>query len=342
MILEIVEMPEKVLSDGHICKFPSAFNPAKVVIQRKDYDILSAEDYEGFVKINLDPKAGITPSGMSAYIYAADSADPILANVLLDGVFNVFYEEDVDGKVETIILPEEVWDAKYLDISVGYIVVSTTDKQDLLISGSVSSEALPPRRVSFSVGGLAYIYINSIVKDYFSKRLETDDYFCIGQALAIALKMSVDIATPDYPEGVEVEIEQDYGLTPVKSVRQLGSNIILSDYAVYLRMAVSFIVTDEDTSLAIEGALVSIAGQSGLTDASGTIRFTEIDPGSYTYVVSKTGYDTKSQAVTISKSVTYNVELTPETVGTTYPRTYDGTNLRKHTDNDDDVRIYRE
>ncbi len=68
-------------------------------------------------------------------------------------------------------------------------------------------------------------------------------------------------------------------------------------------------VRDASNSHFIENALVKIAGKSDLTDIVGSVWIDYIPAGSYSCNVSKTGYQSHSETVTITASQTTNREI---------------------------------
>ncbi|MEN6431058.1 MAG: discoidin domain-containing protein, partial [Coriobacteriales bacterium] len=77
-------------------------------------------------------------------------------------------------------------------------------------------------------------------------------------------------------------------------------------------------VTDSATGAAVSGATVSVAGKTATTASDGAYAISGIAGGTYTMTVSKTGYTTWSQPVTITNGVTLtqNVALVAGTGGT--------------------------
>ena len=73
-------------------------------------------------------------------------------------------------------------------------------------------------------------------------------------------------------------------------------------------------VRDAETNALLSGATVSGAGKSGTTGSAGYVKFASIALGTYTFTASKSGYNSNSGSVSISKSTTSNsvtIYLTP-------------------------------
>lgn len=236
MELDIIERPEKTLTDGHIHKFSAASNPVKVVVQRKDNTVVSAEPKawgeETVVEVEFVFPTRILPTANKSYVYATDSN----GNVLLDDVYDVYpiysvlYGNTVCYRVRLINV---LWDEKYTDISDGFVTLFTKEKQDVAVSGFVQADephVFQPQRFSFNEYGRAEIYLNAIVKQFFSNRLNIDDtIYCVGQSLGVELNMVTRISFYT----LEASIPLDYGLQIVNSVRQLGETKYMEDYAIY-------------------------------------------------------------------------------------------------------------
>ncbi len=73
-----------------------------------------------------------------------------------------------------------------------------------------------------------------------------------------------------------------------------------------------FTVTDASTSNAINGATVSVTGETNQsTNSSGNCTFSGLADGTYSYTVSATGYDAVSSSFTVSGSnIAVNVQMT--------------------------------
>ncbi len=79
------------------------------------------------------------------------------------------------------------------------------------------------------------------------------------------------------------------------------------------KSSVMGIITDEDTKLPIEGAVISVGTHSATSDSSGNYKIRHINPGNYNVTVFKTGYEmlTDSMQIPSNAIVNYDIPLTP-------------------------------
>lgn len=72
-------------------------------------------------------------------------------------------------------------------------------------------------------------------------------------------------------------------------------------------------ITDENTGLPIEGALISVGTHTATTDSSGNYKIRHISPGHYDVSVVKTGYEIFTDSINIPSGafVNYDIPLTP-------------------------------
>ena len=73
---------------------------------------------------------------------------------------------------------------------------------------------------------------------------------------------------------------------------------------------VTFLVSDSQTNLTLDGAQVDFGTQTGLTDSSGTVVFNS-NPGNFSFNVSLSGYDPETGTEDVAGDVTINVSLDP-------------------------------
>jgi len=73
---------------------------------------------------------------------------------------------------------------------------------------------------------------------------------------------------------------------------------------------VTFVISDSLTSGMLTGANVNFGSQNGLTDSAGKVIFTS-NPGNYNWIVSLSGYDSKTGTTDITADITINVNLNP-------------------------------
>ena len=330
MILEIVEKPEKVLSDGHIHKFPSAYNPAKFVVQRKDYIVTYAEpvtiDGEQVTRlyVEADPEA-LWPSAGYVYAHGAEGE-----TIKIDKRSNIYpYYTAIDGEqvITSIGLLDVPWENDYYNINLGHLVSGTTDKQDLIVTGFVrdnENNVFTPRRYSFDLAGQAHVYINAIVQDYFAKRLNVKDMLCVGQTLGVEITFTTD--NPNTEEQVSDKFDIDYGLIVTKSVKQLGQSKYMDEHALYLEPEtglydISFRCRDSNYNW-ISFISVSITKdgdtRTGGSGSDGRVTFLDTEPGTYVFNITHPDYKERTGTISVNKDDDFIFTLIEKTYDLTF------------------------
>lgn len=117
--------------------------------------------------------------------------------------------------------------------------------------------------------------------------------------------------------GETVSFAFDHGIDATNSADACGLTVEITPLSNV--SLVQGIVVDANTSVALEGAEITIGDDTAVTKANGTYLLVT-DPGTHTMTVTMGGYDTYTTTVTIieNETTTENVALTPKTVFTTY------------------------
>ena len=89
---------------------------------------------------------------------------------------------------------------------------------------------------------------------------------------------------------------------------------------------ITFVVTEADGTTPIENAEVTFYYSTQNTAASGEIDFDYILPGTYTWTVSKTAYETETGEITVTQNETVEVSLNIATYSVTFIVTTENTN----------------
>ena len=89
---------------------------------------------------------------------------------------------------------------------------------------------------------------------------------------------------------------------------------------------ITFVVTESDETTPIEDAEVTFYSTTQNTNASGEIDFDYILPGTYTWTVSKAGYETETGEITVTQNETVEVSLNIATYSVTFIVTDESSN----------------
>lgn len=211
MSLVITRYPSTT-DNGNVCKHSRAGNPMYFEVSRRDYAIVSIQQQAGYYQFNL---ASTTMFALNETVYYKTNAG--------SGTGVIF---DIGATYIAIL-------AGYNPSSTsGYINKLSNTKREVEVTGVITSNGITDyyfnaRRFSYDSKGVAKVYMNNILKDYFAK---VYDVQASGNALVVGACFHLDIGFEDVTDSSTAYVSKYYG---VKAVGQLGDDNRMIEHEVY-------------------------------------------------------------------------------------------------------------
>jgi hypothetical protein len=181
-------------------------------VSRQDYAIVSIQQQAGYYQFNL---ASTTMFALNETVYYKTNAG--------NGTGVIF---DIGATYIAIL-------AGYNPASTsGFINKLSNTKREVEVTGVITSNGITDyyfnaRRFSYDSTGVAKVYMNNILKDYFAK---VYDVQASGNALVVGACFHLDIGFEDVTDSSTAYVSKYYG---VKAVGQLGDDNRMIEHEVY-------------------------------------------------------------------------------------------------------------
>ncbi len=233
--MEILNLPQTTLADGHICKFSfsgSQKNTLFVDVGRKDYTITGSNAQTivttDFLLLDITEDLSDLAVGDEVFVFAVDENEV----VEFEQTATILQVNTVD---DYIVLNIEV-PGGYNLTKGGYVNTISDLKREVEMTGKVCGDSTTvfavdfiKRRFSFNKFGVVRCYLNAILDDFYAKRYDFSfqDFFVRFGAVMFEITFT-DLDTTD-----SVQKEFSYKFFGVKSVQQLGGDKRMGEYEVY-------------------------------------------------------------------------------------------------------------